>query len=577
MNWYVTAAGICGVLSFSAAVIADDRTDYFSNDASTQYEYGNGDVFAPQNDNSFDNIPRVRISKFKLKGFVDGEVLSAEIDGVSDIIEQDRSDRSGLYSVAELQELTRKVTNFYRDQGIILAKAYIPEQRIENGTLTMHLVPGRLESVQIANNDLYSEKTLTQPFTHLIGEPVNANALELALLRFSRYPGVDASSSLMPGESPGTTQLLVSVKDETPFNGYLVFDNHGKKNTGKQRGTLAAEFNNPARNADRLAAQLTVSLNPSNSLSGQFEYELPLDTLDMSFGERIDRFNNNSAFKLRYATSRFDVGGDFEDLGLSGNSQVLDLRYAKNLKITQISNWSVEGGLSLKRSATDANGTTQSEPKLSVLSLATNHYSRDQRWGGGQNVTSATISAGLPDFLGSLESGSDASSGRGNGQGEFAGGDFTKISLNYQRVQNYKEQFLAARFGLQWSGDMLTAQEQYAIGGPNNVRGYPAGDFVADTAIFMSFEYIGYSYASQLSLPVKNLKLAAFFDFAYGTLNNPTNSDNGHPTAMSVGTYGSFDFADQYQAQMDLGIPIGGDDPTDDTKFQVTFSFKRNF
>jgi len=80
-----------------------------------------------------------------------------------------------------------------------------------------------------------------------------------------------------------------------------------------------------------------------------------------------------------------------------------------------------------------------------------------------------------------------------------------------------------------------------------------------------------------LSLPVKNLKLAAFFDFAYGTLNNPTNSDNGHPTAMSVGTYGSFDFADQYQAQMDLGIPIGGDDPTDDTKFQVTFSFKRNF
>ena len=41
----------------------------------------------------------------------------------------------------------------------------------------------------------------------------------------------------------------------------------------------------------------------------------------------------------------------------------------------------------------------------------------------------------------------------------------------------------------QWSNSLLSSQNQYKLGGPNNVRAYPVSEYLRDTAAFASMEW----------------------------------------------------------------------------------------
>lgn len=68
---------------------------------------------------------------------------------------------------------------------------------------------------------------------------------------------------------------------------------------------------------------------------------------------------------------------------------------------------------------------------------------------------------------------------------------FTKVTAGYSRLTAVDEtNTFLMRFAGQYTRDRLSSLEQFAIGGPNQLRGLPTAAFLADRGIFGSFEWL---------------------------------------------------------------------------------------
>ncbi len=562
------------ILSISFGVLAQDNNRFFSDDSSTTYD-NNGQFIDGASKVDNQGAPRVKVNAFELVNFIEDPEFGIELSDIKSLIKKDIDDRRGLYRVSDFQDLTQDITNYYRNNGWVLAKAYIPEQRIISGSVAIHFISGVLSEVEIKNNDFYSEDTLKTPFNDLVGEPINSFRLQTAIMRFSDIPGVSVANSLAPGNEFGSTKLILDVRDEDPLDLYAGIDNYGKESTGQNRVFAGGSINNPLRQADRLWGHFSASYFPTSAVNGEVHYQVPLDVYRSLFNQN---WLYDTDFHFLYKSSSFKVteDDDLKALGFEGSSSTFQSEILKDIKRENQNRLTGKASLAFKESETTTNGTNQSDANLTVLEFGVDYSSADRFLDGGRNVFSTSLHFGIPGFMGSMDDEYENSGRRNIADDEYAGGDFTKLSFQAQRLQSFNDQFLSIRLNGQFTQDMLVSLEQYSIGGQQSVRGYPVGDQVGDSGIYFGLEYIGYSYASKLSLPITDLKLAAFFDVADGRLNGANKNDTENLSAMSVGTYGSFKFAEQYQMRVDLGVPIGKE-PSDDTNFSILFNLSRGF
>ena len=108
----------------------------------------------------------------------------------------------------------------------------------------------------------------------------------------------------------------------------------------------------------------------------------------------------------------------------------------------------------------------------------------------------------------------------------WLGGDFTKISLNYLRVQPISElQTITYKFSGQTSSDLLTSTEQFSLGGPDTVRAYPVAETLMDTAWLFNIEWRANASPEIPQTFLNGLQYIAFYDFAKGDLNDPLTND----------------------------------------------------
>ncbi|ECN0440605.1 ShlB/FhaC/HecB family hemolysin secretion/activation protein, partial [Salmonella enterica subsp. enterica serovar Newport] len=52
---------------------------------------------------------------------------------------------------AGLEAVAQKVTDLYRQSGLLVARAILPPQTVKDGVLTIEIVPGRYDKAQITN------------------------------------------------------------------------------------------------------------------------------------------------------------------------------------------------------------------------------------------------------------------------------------------------------------------------------------------------------------------------------------------------------------------------------------------
>jgi hemolysin activation/secretion protein len=186
--------------------------------------------------------------------------------------------------------------------------------------------------------------------------------------------------------------------------------------------------------------------------------------------------------------------------------------------------------------------------------------------------------------------GASRTSRRGNQANEFAEGQFDKLSANYQRLQLMtKNTSLLFKTEFQWSNDILSPQEQYSVGGPENVRGFPDAEGLFDRAYFFSLEYI-FNAPFIADVPAFNnrtwgelLQFSVFYDFATAQQNDALDTATDRNTSGSWVTYKSvgmglrFNMPGSIDSRLMWATEMGADTPNDGRQSHIWGDFTYSF
>ncbi|MDX1435030.1 MAG: ShlB/FhaC/HecB family hemolysin secretion/activation protein, partial [Gammaproteobacteria bacterium] len=531
---------------------------------------------ADVDDNGFTAEERRRISDFmrRLIDDPDDAALRAELETLVEGLRSERIRREAGMTIGQIQEVAAAITERYRRAGFILAQAFIPAQEVDDGVVTIEVFEGKLGNVRIEGNEMYSDDILARPFDDLIDAPVQAGAIESAILTASDYPGVRVFGVFQPGTEVGETDLIVRVQDERRFYAGVRLDNYGTRYTGQDRFFVDVAVNNLTGAGDRLYGAYLNQFNPTNGRFWLVEYERPIWQPGMSIG-------------VSAQDNPFDVGSDLEQLGLSGQSQIFQVFLRRSLLRSRQENvWS---SLTWRRSiaTTSQDSIDLFEDDLSVLELEFDFDSIDSR-ARGINLGVIGFTFGLGDLLGGH--GDDEARtqtpppSRQGGSGQFASNDFYKVYGGYSRLQKLGEEVsLLVRTDGQWTKSLLTSLEQFSIGGPTSVRAYPVAEALTDIGVFGSLELTinapGFAQvpAFQGFTWGQLLRVSFFTDFAWGALNDPDPSEEDSASFAGYGAGISFGIPGRLQGRLQYATPFGSQRPSDgDTShwwFDLTYQF----
>ena len=527
--------------------------------------------------NGFTEPERVEIAEFitSVVHDPDLDMRYEDYEALIDKLRAIKAQREAGMTIGQMQEIAQAVTQYYRSAGFVLAQAFIPAQEVSEGEVTIQVQEGELGNVLVEGNERYSDELLIGPFNDLIDAPVEGQSIQSAILTVSDYPGLAVFGVFQPGQSVGTTDLQLQVQDEKPFEGLVRADNHGTRFTGERRLFGEVSWNNPTGDGDRLTAVYLRQFDPANAFFGEVEYERMLKP-GLTLGINASR-------------NPFDIGAEIKDLGLSGQTDVLEVFSRASMWRSLDENVSTKVTFRRSQSITEQDGLDVARDDLAMLVGQIDYDSLD-REGRAFNFLTLGAAVGLGDNFGGRGEGSaedaDPPPSRVGGSGEVASNDFLKIFMNYSRLEKVTDTHsVLVRLEGQWAPELLASTEQYSIGGPANVRAYNVSELLADRAVFASFEY-------SLPLPLFEdtefygerkagdvFRLLLFMDYAWGGINDPTDLQESSVHVAGAGTGVSFDIPGMFTGRLQWAYPLtsripGAPGDPDEGKWWIDFTYQ---
>jgi len=518
----------------------------------------------------------IQVTRFELVGTVDRPEYDISIEEVQALVDGKISVQGEGFTVGRLQEIADEVTRYYREHGLILAQAFVPVQNVEDGAVRIQVLEGVLGRVIAEGNEMYKEKLLQHPFADLIGQPVTNKGAETALLELTDYPGVSLFGVFQPGQEVGTADMVIKVQEEKRFEGSVFADNHGIRETGQNRYRVVGSVNNLTGAGDKFTGTLQHTEQPSFAFFWAAEYDRPLP------------FLYDTVFNFSFNRNQFDVGGDFRDNGIVGDTRNAYATLTKSFIRSRQRNLSGYLVLARERAETKVRARAVSIDNLTTVTVGTEYDSVDSRY-AGLNYGFLEITHGFDDLLGAMghDPGSVKPSRRG-GNGDFAEGRFDKVFLSYSRLQalsplseKLRHHSLIFRTELQWSPDLLVPVEQYSIGGPTNVRAYQPTEQLYDRAWFASFEWkieapgIADEPAFGNRTWGELVQLSFFFDMAAGVLNSALPTEDKSDNFKGAGLAFSASNPNFFTSTVTIAWPLGKPRPENnrDPQYWVDFNF----
>ncbi len=413
---------------------------------------------------------------------------------------RDQRRRRGV-TLGMIETVADTITRFYRERGFILAKAYIPQQKVRDGIVTLTLLLGELGEVAVTNRKRVSNKLISSVFKDNMNKPVTSWQIEESLYLVNDIPGVSAQGFFSPGSQVGDTKLTTNITNESWYNGTFRLDNHGSESTSENRAYLDFYLNNPLGIGDQLYLAVLNSHSPNSSTYNSIRYSSMIG-------------NPRWRGELGYSTNDF-LSREIQTTStvtFSGESEVADSKLSYIFKRSRVKNYSMYLSYLDVSTEIDTSAITKQATKNLTVGFNFDLISekRRQLYVGSTSLTYADTTRD-----------SDSSTGKISLTPVIWNFDFTALSFfNFPFTQ--KETRLVARTFGQYAGKTVSNLNQMNLTGPNGARGFGVNGFQADDAIFLGVDWI-------FSLPKSKAKLFGeswhkvvqpylFFDAAYGRL-----------------------------------------------------------
>ncbi|MGF6368108.1 hemolysin activation/secretion protein [Paraburkholderia sp. RAU6.4a] len=136
-----------------------------------------------------------------------------------------------------LDLLTKGLQGVILSHGYITTRVLLPAQDLSKGTLRLALIPGVIRNLKFA--DANTRGTLKSAFPAHDGDTLQLRDLEQGLEQMKRVPNQDATMQIVPGTSPGESDVVVTVKRSKPWSLVVSADNSGTAETGRYIGNVS--------------------------------------------------------------------------------------------------------------------------------------------------------------------------------------------------------------------------------------------------------------------------------------------------------------------------------------------------
>ena len=380
-------------------------------------------------------------------------------------------------TLAVLDEITRDVINYFREQGFPVVNVIVPQQTVKDGVIQILAIEARVGRVKVEKARWFRPENIRHEVKLREGDKIDANQLQDDVNWLNTNPFRTVDLKFEPGEKEGTTDLVLDVKDRLPFRVYTTFDDYGIDITGKNRQSLGMNLGNLFSLDHQVGFQYTTAwkdlFNSMNAYSGSYLIPLP-------WRNTFNIFGSYTKSKSVYDSNQSLVGDSWQ---MSG-------RYNVPLPTLDPVSHAFYAGLDFKQSSNAFLVFNTPVDQLSGSGLAP--FSIFQLTAG--------YNADIPDELGmtSVEVGGFYSPGgvtSWNQTDQFqqvvpnscASYVYGKFNLNRTFLLPYKFA-ISGNFNGQLASAALMPTEEYGLGGYNTVRGYDERCANGDNAYVFNVE-----------------------------------------------------------------------------------------
>lgn len=439
-------------------------------------------------------------------------------------------------------ELARAaLEDLYRSNGYQTVAVDIPEQEVKNGIVYLQVVEGKVSRLRVKNSRYFSLGKIKAGVPELAeGNVPNLPKMQQQLAALAgQSPDRQIQPVLRAGETPGTLEVDLKVKDELPLHGRVELNGRNTSTTSRLRLVSSLRYDNLWQ--EMHSASLMYQVSPEDNKEVDVwagTYAMPL-------------FNSDSRFAF-YAVSSSSSAqiASAGALSVIGIGNIYGARLVKPLKALNDYFHSATLGVDYKDFQEDVKllGADSIRTPISYAPFLA-QYSGSLR--GKESTTSFDL--GLHFSV----------RGLGNKQQQFEDKRFNAKANYMYLTGDLKFQHdlplgmeLVSHFSGQAADSPLISNEQFSLGGAQSVRGYFETQALADDGVFGSLELHSPHLGPDDWEYVNKLKLLAFLDAGRGWIKDalPGNAKSNTLTSGGFGVH--FQLWKQLSGAFDVGIPF---------------------
>ncbi|MGZ8162190.1 MAG: ShlB/FhaC/HecB family hemolysin secretion/activation protein [Methylobacter sp.] len=450
----------------------------------------------------------------------------------------------------------------YRAKGYQTVSVDIPEQDVKNGIVYLNVVEGKVSRLRVKEARYFSLDKIKAGVPELAeGKVPNFPVMQKQLTELG---GQSADRKIQPilraGETPGTLEVDLKVKDELPLHGRVELNGRNTYGTSRLRLVSSLHYDNLWQRMH--SASLMYQVSPENSQEVSVwagTYAMPLFNTDA----RLALYGVNSSSSSNVAS----VGGTT----IIGNGSIYGARLVKPLKALDNYFHSATLGVDYKdfKENLTVNSTGGYKTPIAYLPFLT-QYSGSLR--GKESLTSFDL--GLHFSV----------RGLGNDQGEFENKRYLAKANYFYLSSDLKFNHdlplgmeLHSHLTGQVADSPLISNEQFSLGGVQSVRGYFETMALADDGLSGSLELYSPHLGSVDWDYLNNLKFMAFIDAGQGWIQHPLQGQVSNYTLAGSGVGMHFQMLKYLIGALDVGFPFISLGPVQRGDPRVDFTIATEF
>jgi hemolysin activation/secretion protein len=437
---------------------------------------------------------RVQVQRFQVEGAT--LIPAARIDAAL-------APLRGARTLAELRQAAEAVQRLYVQAGYGGVVAYLPPQAVQDGTVQIAVIEGKLATVAVAGaKDAAGEARLRATVPALQrGSTPRLAVIDRQLQMANENPSRQVRLLLKPGEQPGQIDAELSLRQRDPMQFTLSADNTGNERTGRSRVGLGWQHADLGGAGDVASLQYQTSPGRMSGVTVvSAAYQRPVPAWLMSWQAYL-LYSDVEAASADTAVGTVRISGRGRIGGLRGQWVLprwgdTDQRFSVTL----------EGREYRNRCELDSVGScTGSDTEVLAAPLTLEYAARSV----GRVLWSGSLALAHNTGLGGRRADAASFASLRPGAERRFSAVRLAAALGTPGGADWQAQL---RLNLQWTADALISGEQFGLGGAASVRGYEERELVGDRGAVLVLEVVSPQWLERATADSPSLRGLLFAD-----------------------------------------------------------------